>query len=346
MADIAREAGVARSTVSAILANSDYCYASEKKRQAVHEAAQRLGYRPNFLARGLAGQRTNCIGYIAENLKGPVLYIHRIASVERACSDCGYRLLVGCHAHQVSSMQTHLSNFLSQHVDGLVIHHSEPEASQVINAAVADGVPIITIDAAELTDAPDIMFDREESGYLQVQHLLALGRRRILFLIGGGAAHYDQAKIRGHHRALQQAGLDPQQMHWLYLRKHLSSDRASSGVALMEDALEKGWKFDAIVATSDMIAAGAMHLLRDQGLRVPQDVAVVGFNDEPIAEAAAVPLTTIRQPPEIGQKAAEMLMRCIEDDAFSPSDLPARTYVPAKLIVRASTAGRDSTEEL
>lgn len=336
MADIAREAGVARSTVSAILGNHDYCYASQAVRRRVVDAAKRLGYTPNYLARGLAGKRTQCIGLVMGSIKGPPVNMSKIQNIELAAWEKGYRFMVGNSAGNAERQREYIRMYLSQRADGVIIQQLEQDNVDLVDQLIDEGFPVVTIDTPVVSRAPGVTFDRQGAGYLQTRHVIAQGRRRIAFLIGGGGQYFDQQKCIGFRRALDEAGIGDDEATFVYSPRWLPSESPATGAKLLQAANDMGRAFDAVITTSDMLAMGAMQALLNEGKRVPDDVAVVGFNDSPVAAHLPVPLTTIVHTGEAGTVAFDLLY-----EQITQSDETSARHVllPASLVVRQSTVG-------
>jgi LacI family transcriptional regulator len=313
--DVAKQAGVARSTVSAILANKPHCYAAEETRQRVFKAAQKLNYQPNALSRALLGQQTFTIGLILRDLLGPTLKIENIARIEQLAQEKGYRLLVAAHESTARREENLIRSYLSQHVDGFIVETTWNGENDALYAKmIEEHMPLVTIDPTTPTSAAQVSVDREVGARLQVQHLLDIGRKRFLFLIESPQHPFGQAKIRGARATLNDAGIDPDKQTWMSPDGVVDSPLNRfplAGADLTRRALEEGRKFDAIATSADSLALGAMRTLMKAGMRIPDDVAIAGFHDEMFSAALPVSLTTIRHPPDVDQLVFDMLMRQI-----------------------------------
>lgn len=324
--DVAGLAGVARSTVSAILADKPHCYASAQTRQRVWAAARQLNYQPNALSRALLGQQTGTIGLILRTLDPGGDQPVRVDSLERLATDRGCRLLVGAHAGDAARQLSLLNAFLSQRVDGLIVQPvHDPEGLAFLGRLVDEDVPVVALDPPPTLPATQVSVARQHAGYLQARHLLERGRRRILFLV---EASDPWAKVRttGHRLALKELHADPKQHVWLNLE-------GSPTDAALADALTR---IDAVAAGSDMLALRVMRDLARAGRRVPDDVAIIGCGDEPFAQSLPIALSSIAPPRDLDRLAFDLLMEQVN----RPADAPGRHHRLARtptLVVREST---------
>ncbi|MFW6058599.1 MAG: LacI family DNA-binding transcriptional regulator [Phycisphaeraceae bacterium] len=334
MTDVAREAGVSVSTASAVLGRKAHCYAAASTKQQVFDAAKRVGYRPNLLARGLRGEQTNMIGLVMYGLDRGAVPNAKLQSIEDAAWHHGYRLLIGTHKDERARLEAYIDEFLDRAVDGLIFWPMLPEDGDLVEQALAGGTAVVTMEASRSFPAPDVAIDRERGARLQVEHLLQIGRRRPAFLLTSHHGHLGQAKVRGLEGALADHGLSLSQFPVLEMpRPH---GVAAAGAQLTEQLLREGHDFDSIVTLSDDVALPAIATLLRHGRRVPEDVAVVGFDDEHAPEGMVVPLTTISQPRDIGPIIFEQLLKNIRAENQDET-APARIRLAPSLIIREST---------
>ncbi len=322
--DIALRAGVSTATVSRVLRGGRRV--SAPRRAAVVEAARTLRYRPNLMAQDLASGRSQTVGLVLpdtlSSFWGPL-----IEGVETALRARGYHLLMAT-AKGSEGEQRALDLLLSHQVDGLVLASGALSDEEL--AGIVEGVPFVTVCRGAAGDeASLIRVQNREGAVLALEHLIGLGHTRIAH-VGGPRRHVDAiARHDGYRAALREAGLkyDPR------LVVESAFDMAS-GLAATTRLLASRRAFTALFAASDQIALGAMQALDRRGLHVPEDVSVVGFDDETFASYCRPPLTTVRQPTfAIGQAAVfGLLARAADGQA------PALPSFPTELRVRASTA--------
>mgnify|MGYP001502789896 CR=1 FL=1 len=320
---VAERAGVSPSTVSRILNGT--AVVSEEKRKAVDRAIAKLGFVPNPVARGLAGGRTLSIGVVTQAIDSP-FYGAALRGIEEALSGAGYSpLFMSGHWHADEEARC-IDVLRQRRVDGLIVLTGR--LSNAALRAVARSLPVVA--TGRHLKAPNLVsldFDNREGARLATEHLIGLGHRGIAF-IAGDAQHPDAVeRQRGYEAALQAAGLraDPALV--------LPGDfNEQSGVAAVETLLSRRARFSAIVAANDQMAFGARLGLFRRGLRVPDDISLVGFDDVPGAVYMLPPLSTIHYPiHEIGHLAAGAMLSLLAGTR------PALVVPPPRLVLREST---------
>ena len=333
--DIAYLAGVSQPTVSRALRGSPSV--SEATRRKVEAVARQLNYTVDKNASNLRFQHSNTLAVLFfedatgdDQLINP-FFLSMVGTITRACSQRGYDLLI---SFQELGSDWHVAYEDSRKADGIILlgYGDYWEYQSRLEKLVAQGTHFVRWGAV-LEGQPGLSVgcDNFRGGREAAAHLLGLGRRRIAFL-GNNAGNYPefQERYRGYAAALREAGLEPMPA----LQVDALSDEAD-GRGAAAALLDRGEHFDAIVAASDLIAIGAMRLLQDRGRRVPEDVALVGFDDIPAASIANPPLTTIHQDTrEAGTALVETLLKLVRgEDATA-------TVLPARLVVRASCGGQ------
>jgi DNA-binding LacI/PurR family transcriptional regulator len=293
--DIAHMAGVSQPTVSRALRDSPLVNAETRKR--IKAIAQQLNYKVDKNASNLRTQHAGTLALLLfedancdESQINPFFHA-MLASITRACGARGFDLLV---SFQQMSRDWHADYEDAKKADGLILlGYGDYEAyRQKLDQLVAQGTHFVRWGAVQ-ADQPGVSIgsDNASGGEQATRHLIAQGRQRIAFL-GDASPHYPEfeARHRGYQRALKAAKLP--------CPKRLRVDALSSeadGIAAAHELLRRGEPFDAIFAASDLIALGAMQALTEHGLRVPEDVAVAGFDDIPMARLAQPALTTVQQ---------------------------------------------------
>lgn len=321
---VAEAAGVSAATVSRILNGT--AIVSDDKRAAVDAAIARLGYVPNPVARGLAGGRTLSIGVVAQTLDSP-FFGGALRGIETALDAAGYSPLYVSGHWNVAHEQRCIDTLRSRRVDGIILLAARIGDHAL--AALAQQLPVVV--TGRRLQAPNLValdFDNVEGARLATEHLVQLGHRRIAF-IAGDMKHPDgKARLRGFRQAMKAAGLPDDLV--------LAGDfTEASGLAAVQQAQAAGQAFTAAFAANDQMAFGAAVALYRAGLRVPQDVSLVGFDDLAGALYTVPPLTTVHHPVhELGQLAAAAMLQLLAGQA-SPLEMPA-----PRLIVRESTAAR------
>ena len=300
---VAQRAGVSPSTVSRILNGT--ASVSGAKKLAVDAAIQQLNFRPNPVARGLAGGRTWSIGVVTQTISSP-FYGEALRGIEDVLEPAGYLpIFVSGHWHETDERKA-IEALLSRRVDGVIVL-----AGRLPNRVLqryAKSLPMVVV-GRELTGPGmfSLDFDNRAGGLLATQHLIECGHTRIAF-IAGDPAHQDALdREAGYRAALEKAGIafDPALV--------MAGDfTEASGLMAVNRLLESRLPFTAIFAANDQTAIGAALGLYRKGVRVPDDVSLVGFDDVALAKFAIPPLTTVRQSVhEMGSQAAAAMLEML-----------------------------------
>ena len=320
---VAKAAGVSPSTVSRILNGT--AVVSDDKRAAVDEAIARLGFVPNPVARGLAGGRTLSIGVVTQAIDSP-FYGVALRGIEEALAPAGYSPLFMSGHWNADEEARCIDVLRARRVDGLIVLTGR--LSDAALRSVAKSLPVV-VTGRDLK-APHLYalnFDNVEGARLATHHLVALGHRRIAFIMGDPRHPDAVERQRGYRDALEAAGLrvDPA----LVMPGQFSEE---SGLLAVERLLDSRTPFSAIFAANDQMAFGAALALHRRGYRVPDDVSLVGFDDLASAQYAIPPLTTVHQPVrELGRLAAQAMLDLLAGRR------PHGVAPPPRVIVREST---------
>lgn len=322
--EVAALAGVSISTVSRIVNGT--VSVSDEKREAVERAIAELNFTPNALAQSLKRGRSMTVGVVTPLVIG--LSINdTMEGIDTGLSGTGYvSLIVTAHFDPREEMER-CRLLLSRRVDGLIVVSSSLDTDSV--CSLAQSVPVVTIGRA--VAAPNVLsmtIDNESGGYLATRHLIDIGHRRIVHVTGRKDRASAADRLGGYRRALAEAGIpfDPK----LIVD---GSYTELSGVAAVAHLFEVGTDFTAIFAANDQSAAGVALALHRRGIRIPDDVSLVGFDDTNAARYAVPPLTTVRVPQfEIGQLAVRGLL-----DLIAGKNTAVAASLP-QLVVRESTA--------
>lgn len=326
--EVAARAGVGRGTASRVI--NGQAKVSEQAREAVERAIAELGYVPNRAARALKTQRTDAVALVIaeseERVFGEPFFAGIVRGIGAALGDAGRQLVL--LLAQASERRGTLDEYLTrQHVDGVLLL-SLHDDDQLPGRIREHGLPVVVggrANPAIETDFVDV--DNVQGARLAVGHLVESGRRRIATIAGPDDMVAGHSRYEGYVAALGAAGLPVDET--LVARGDFSQDSGQVAMRTLVDS-----RPDAVFCANDLMAAGALRALSDAGLRVPEDVAVVGFEDAPIASSTHPPLTTVHQSPEeMGREMVAMLLAAIADPA---TRRPGR-MLPTRLVVRAST---------
>jgi LacI family transcriptional regulator len=327
--DVSQLAGVSPATVSKVLNNSPEI--NDLTRERVLEAVRKLDFRPNNIARSLRVKRTLTLGLITDDIEG-LFTTSMVRGVEDATSAQGFSVFL-CNSYgQAERERKHLEVLLDKQVDGVILL-----SGYRVRERGAPALPLGTLPVLYLYQytydipAPCVIPDDRGGAILGTRHLLEQGRRRIGFI--NGPAHYEATHLRleGYRQALEEAGIrfDPALVR-------VGKWHEEYGYALAHELLALPEPPDALFCASDSLAVGARDALRERGLRVPQDVALVGFDNRPFAAHQRPPLTSVALPLyEMGRLAGELLMSAILN---GPAE-PLIHRVPCFLVPRQSSTG-------
>lgn len=329
--DVAALAAVSHQTVSRVI--NDQTSVSEATRQRVLAAIEQLGYVPSPMARGLISNRTHTLGMVTADVSDG-FFARAVAGAEIEARRRNYYLIVGSveESPDAGEGTGYLRLMLDRRVEGLILARPGVVfAGENLQGAASAGIPLVSIGSAELPGFTSVDVDNRQGGLDATQHLIELGHRSIATIVGPHDWPSARARDEGRRDALRDAGIAEEPA----LVEHAPDWGLESGHAATDRLLAVGRPFTAIFAHSDLIALGAIRRLRSQGLRVSDDVSVVGYDDLPIAGYVDPPLTTIHQPMrEVGEFAAALVLDRITGVERSPGP----HLLQARLVVRKSTA--------
>jgi DNA-binding LacI/PurR family transcriptional regulator len=331
--EVAQRAGVSRTTVSFVLNDVRNKGISEETRQKVLEAASELGYQPNAAARTLAGGSTGTVAVViprSDHLHVDAYLPRLLSTVNDCCHAHGYKVLIEAAYDQVKRPGAFMNLVRSKRIDGLVMVNMRSVECQYVRQLAKQGFPIVVpgngLESfySRCTSDNDVV-----TAYAVTRHLLDLGHRRIAH-IPFAPKDYEAVILRraGYEQALAEGGIAPDPK--LVVCADIS---ARSGYDAMQKLLARKVSFTALFAGNDTIAFGAMRALVEAGRSIPRDVAVVGYDDIPLAAFATPSLTTLRiDPVTQGQEAVDMLLAQINGEDYARLEIPYAT----RLIIRES----------
>ncbi len=328
--DIAEKAGVSVSTVSRVLNKKAGKYRISADTEAkITKTARELKYRPNAIARGLRLKRTNTIGLIAPDVSNP-FFAYIIKRVQNIAHGLGYSLVV-CNTDENLAQEVEHVNLLHRNrVDGLI---AMPVGQAYGHFAdwLDKGIPLVLLDRCfDEIDARSVVVDNYGGAYEAVEHFIQHGHTRIAFIQGLPGTYTNNERLRGFHAALAAHGLPADD------RLIVGSDfRQENGYMETKLLLSMPDRPTAIFASSDLITLGALQAVYEEGLRVPDDVSLIMFDDFDFAPYLRCPLTAVRQPKELmGEMAVKMLVEELRGERQGGR----RVVLKPKLVVRDSVA--------
>jgi DNA-binding LacI/PurR family transcriptional regulator len=322
--DVAEEAGVSKSLVSLVMRDSDRVSASS--REAVLEAASKLGYRPNAAARTMVRQRSYVIGVLISNLHNP-FFADVIDGIDMTATDAGYRSILTTGNRVPERERLAVGTLLEMRVDGLIL--VSPSFHKDFAIEAAQSVPTVLIGKATRAPTVDsVTNDDRQGAAMVVDHLVELGHRRIAHIDGGIGAG-SKPRRTGYQRAMRRHGMETE------IQSVQGGFTAEEGSAGMRCLLANGSRPTAVFVANDLAAIGVLEVLRSEGLSVPGDISVVGYDNTAMAASHRIGLTTIDQPRhDMGRMAAGLILARIDQDSTTASHV----ILAPKLVVRESTA--------
>jgi DNA-binding LacI/PurR family transcriptional regulator len=326
--EVAARAGVGRGTASRVINGGEKV--SERARLAVEQAIAELGYVPNAAARALVTRRTDTVALVIaeseERVFGEPFFAGIVRGIGSALAAADRQLVL--LLAQASKRQGALDDYLTrQHVDGVLLLslHDDDELPDRIRA---HGVPVVVGGRRGDVTSDFVDVDNVQGARLAVAHLAGLGRRHIATIAGPADMVAGHSRFEGYVAGLVEADLPVDDR--LVMRGDFTQ---ASGEKSMRTLLARGVELDAVFCANDLMAVGALSVLRDAGRRVPEDVAVVGFDDAPIARSTLPTLTSVHQGPE--QMGREMVAMLLEATRTPGVPQPGR-MLPTHLVVRGS----------
>jgi LacI family transcriptional regulator len=328
--DVAKKAGVAPITVSRVINQTGYI--SADKRQRVEAAVAELGYVPNRLASSLRSRRTNTLALVLSDITNP-FFTNLARGVEDTASDAGFTVIFCNTDESEAEEQKYLDVLLQKRVDGILLvpARGNPDTLRMLQH---NGTPVVVLDRRIPHAQADVVRGDSEGGaYQLVRLLLGLGHRCIAMLTGPKNVSTSADRVAGYRRALSEAGLAKRQQMVFF-----GDFRQASGYQMAQQALAAQPRPTALVAANNFITIGALKALQDAGLRVPEDMALVGFDDLPLAMVAFPFFTVATQPSyEMGQTGTRLLLERLENPAARPYK---EIILPTEVIVRQSSGVR------
>ncbi|HOG48501.1 MAG TPA: LacI family DNA-binding transcriptional regulator [Anaerolineae bacterium] len=328
---IARLAGVSRSTVSRVINN--HPSVKPEVREHVWQIIRQVGYQPHAAARSLVTKRTHVIGLFIPRavtaLFGDPFFPLLIRGITDTCNAHGCHLMLSLCSGHIDPDDLYRQVLRGGYLDGVVVASTNLD-DPLVPRLIGDGVRFLSVGAYPDSRVSYVDVDNVSGTRMAVEHLLRQGRRRIATICGPRAMVAGRDRLAGYRQALEARGMAYDEA--LVAEGDFSED---GGRAAMQRLLAQAP--DALFAASDMMAIGAIKALREAGRRIPQDVAIVGFDDLPLASIMEPGLTTVRQPIErLGAMAAEVLLDLVEGRVEGPQHV----ILPVQLVVRQSCGSR------
>jgi LacI family transcriptional regulator len=324
--DVANKAEVSIATVSRVVNGNRPVHPEIRER--VLKAIEELDYRPNFLARGLRQRSTCVIGLIIPDNSNP-FYAELARAIEDAGFAAGYSVILCNSDLSEEKQQAYVDVLLSHKVDGVILIAMECAVPKVFERILAENIPAVLANIDTLVPTADqVIVDTHQGGYLAGQYLLRLNHRRIGCITLYQPHSYRSSRIVGFRQALAEAGIELTPEDFA-----IGNGRYESGYEAMQELLQRRPDLTAVFVFNDLMAFGAIGALHAQGLQVPEDISIVGFDNIFYASTFEPALTTIAQPiAAMGQECIALLLERIQQ----PDKQPTHITLPVELMERAS----------
>jgi LacI family transcriptional regulator len=337
--DVARLAGVSRSTVSLVLNKVSNVKIAQETKEKVWKAAQELNYRPNVLAQSLKTNRSKIIGLLIPSIVNP-FFPFIAQGVEDIAVENGYNVFLCNTFRDKTKEENYIGTLAGKQVDGIIVASSIGDPL-ILKEAQKRKIPTVTFDRRmEHNGFDSVYFDNVTGGEMAVNYLFSLGHRNIGFITTSLETVSHSDRLTGYRNAHQKAGI-PVNENYIRDDHYQNKGNKSSvyemniGLKLASELLLQCPEVTAVFAVNDTIALGVIKL-RQKGIGIPKDLSVIGFDNISLAEIVTPALTTIAQPTyQMGQQAAKLLISKISKNKNESNDLHLMTFSP-KLIIRDS----------
>ncbi|WP_046175535.1 LacI family DNA-binding transcriptional regulator [Domibacillus indicus] len=325
--DVAKRAGLSKTTVSRVINNQ--AHVSEEKRALVLQAMKELDYHPNPAARRLRGQLTMTIGVVVPAVTDP-FFASLIAAVEQTAYEKGYKTMICQSSGDKEKERLFLNLLKTKQADGMIIGALENDWKDVQPFTKHGPIVLCNEDISE-PSVPVIKFDQLSGTYTGIKHLIQQGHQKIGYCTGALFAEKGRDKDRnqGYQKAMAEAGLSINPA-WIFVDRHTAED----GKQLLTHVMNMEDRPTAVFTGSDDIAAGMITQANEQGVRVPEDLAIMGFGNQPVAQWITPALTTIQQPADgMGRKSTQVILELLHNNqaGMEPYELAS------DIIIRKST---------
>jgi LacI family transcriptional regulator, galactose operon repressor len=333
--DIAKKLNISPATVSRGL--KDHPSISKKTKKKIQDMVEEMGYRSNHFARNLRQQQTNTIGVIVHELNSNFI-TSVLAGIEKVTTEAGYDLIIAHSSESYKKEAANANNLFHKRVDGLIASLAfDTKGLDHFKPFTEKGVPVIFFDRVE-QDANNtvVVIDNTRCGYVATRHLIEQGCKRIFHITSSLNRNVYALRYKGYREALQE-----QKIHFDESMLFIGDLSEHAGIEAAETILKMKTRPDGIFITNDFVAAVCMRTLKNHGIRIPEDIAIVGFNNDAIGKLVEPTLTTINYPGiDIGEIAARNLINHLK--GITDIHQTNTIIVRSELIVRKSSLKKDS----
>ncbi|MGI5950265.1 MAG: LacI family DNA-binding transcriptional regulator [Brooklawnia sp.] len=326
--DVAKRAGVSTATVSKYFGNRDY-YVAEDTRKKIKAAVKELDYQPNAAARALARQRSQIIGVVVPSIVNPY-YPELIAGIEEVTGERGYSLTVATTHHDPERESSALATMRQQRVAGLILGVAPP--NEAVRQVMANGTEVVMVSrGTDLGSIDGVQVDNTRGAALATTHLVEHGHRQIALISGPGVATSFSQRAAGYREVCQAAGVD-----MIECEVEARYPTMAEGYAVAE-RLFAGHSPSAVFVASDLLAMGVLDFCEQRRIRVPQDLAIIGFDNIWVARLAQIALTTVDGATgEVGRTAAQRLISRLHPATEGEPEPREFSLLEPSLVIRRS----------
>ncbi|MCD5322132.1 MULTISPECIES: LacI family DNA-binding transcriptional regulator [Pontibacillus] len=323
--DVAKRAGLSKSTVSRVI--NDYPHVSIKKKEKVFEAMKELGYVPNSSARSLRNKKTKMIAVLVPRIMNP--FFGQLAeSMEIQAAKHGYQLLICQTMYSTETELKHLELLKMRQVDGMILTSLENDWD-VVKEYLSYGPMILCNEFEEEATIPTVKFDQVHGGYVATKHLIRQGHKKIAYCTGGQKSNVGQHRRRGFDLAFEEFNLNFDERYGFY-----DAFSIEDGIRIFKHIHQMPDPPTAVFTGSDEVAAGIITGAKEYGVKVPESLAVIGFDNQVITKVMDPKISTVEQPiPFLAKRAVEVML-----DRIHHKGKEKEVYeYPLELIIREST---------
>jgi len=325
--DVAKRAGVSPATASRVAGN--YGYVSAEKRQKVLKAITELGYKPNRIARSMVTKSTQTVGLVVTDIQNP-FFAQLARGVEDLIWEHGYTLILANTDENLQRENAILTSLQEKMVDGLILVPASSRYSPTRKAVFEQGIPMVLLDrASDGLEVDTVLVDNKQGAYTAVSHLIELGHQRIGMIVDNLDITTNEERLAGYRSALMD--------HNLQIEENLIQScqfTQQSAYTIASEMLRRPDRPSAIFTAYNLISIGTLIAIRENGLRIPEDISIVGFDDVDWNQLISPKLTAIAQPVyDMGKVAGERLISRLKGDASPALEIRLKT----KFILRDSS---------
>jgi len=331
--DIAKKVGVSVTTVSLVL-NDKPNTISQATKDKIYQAKKELNYQPNHMAVSLVTKKSKMIGLVVPDISNN-FFADLAKNIENECDRMGYSLILANANNSLSETKNYVDQFISRGVDGLILafytDEKENNKNDIVESFNQYDVPIVTVDSwIKGLKRPGVSIHHSRGGYLATRHLIEQGHQKIGCITGIQGNYSSDRRLKGYMKALKDANIHVNEDYIVEGNYQYDSGYQAALTLLDTD-------ITSIFVCNDLMAYGAYSAIKDKGLKIPDDISIVGFDDVMFSKMLSVPLTTIYQDiKKLGRSVSKLIFEYIEDGE------PKKDFIR----LEPSLIIRDSTKEL